>query len=90
MKKNTTLLLGELLAITWVPFILSHPVFDPLIGPYQVLSLLVRVNLGVMAVKAYFTFPKAPWSLTIRLFNVISRTLIEEVFPLYKDAVGVF
>ena len=30
------------------------------------------------------------WSLTIRLFSVISRTLIEEVLPLWRDAVGIF
>ena len=27
--------------------------------PYQVLPLQVRVNLGVIAIKEYFTFPKA-------------------------------
>ena len=30
------------------------------------------------------------WSLTIRLFNVISKTMIVEVLPLCRDAVGVF
>ena len=30
------------------------------------------------------------WSLTIRLFSVISRTLVGWVFPLCKDAVGAF
>ena len=30
------------------------------------------------------------WTLTIRLFNVISRTLIWKVLPLCRDAVGVF
>ena len=30
------------------------------------------------------------WSLTIRLFNVIPRTLIGEVLPICRDAVGVF
>ena len=33
--------------------------FDPLIGPYQVLPHLVSVDLGVMAIKEYSTFPKA-------------------------------
>ena len=48
------------------------------IGPYQVLLLWVRVDLGAMAMKEYFTFSKAgasPW------FNVISRTLAGTVFP---------
>ena len=34
--------------------------YDPLIGPYQVLSLQARVDLGVMAMKGHSTFPKAP------------------------------
>ena len=34
--------------------------FDPSIGPYQVLLLWVRVDLGAMAMKGYSTFPKAP------------------------------
>ena len=34
--------------------------FDPKIGPYQVLSLQVRVDLGAMAVKRYSAFLKAP------------------------------
>ena len=48
------------------------------IGSYQVLPLQMRVNLGAMAIKGYSAFPKAQhyWSLTIRLINVISRTLI--------------
>ena len=31
--------------------------FDPLIGPYQVLLLWVRVGLGAMVMKRYSTFP---------------------------------
>ena len=34
--------------------------FNPLTGPYQVLPLPARVDLGVMAIKGYFAFPKAP------------------------------
>ena len=30
------------------------------------------------------------WNLTIRLFSVISRTLVRQVLPLCRDAVGVF
>ena len=33
--------------------------FNPLIGPYQVLLLQVRVDLGVLAVKGHSTFPKS-------------------------------
>ena len=42
------------------------------------LPLQARVDLGVMAIKKYSAFPKAQhyWNLTIRLFSVISRTLI--------------
>ena len=32
--------------------------FVSLIGPIQVLSFLVRVNLGTMAIKEYSRFPK--------------------------------
>ena len=34
--------------------------FDPKIGPYQVLPLQATVDLGVMAMKEYSTFPQAP------------------------------
>ena len=34
--------------------------FDPYIGPNQVLPLQVRVYLGVMKMKGYSTFPKVP------------------------------
>ena len=34
--------------------------FDPEIGPYQVLALWARVDLGVMTMKGYSVFPKAP------------------------------
>ena len=34
--------------------------FNPLIGPYHVLPLRVRVDLGAMAMKGYSAFPKAP------------------------------
>ena len=45
---------------------------------YQVLSLQVRVDLGVMAIKGYSVSPKLQdWNLTIRWFNVISRTIVE-------------
>ncbi len=34
--------------------------FNPLIGPYQVLPLRTRVDLGAMAIKGYSAFSKAP------------------------------
>ena len=34
--------------------------FNPWIGLYQVLPQLDRVNLGAMAMKGCFVFPKAP------------------------------
>ena len=38
----------------------SLVLFDPLIGPYQVLPLRARVDLGAMAMKGYTALPKAP------------------------------
>ena len=61
------------------------------IGPYQVLLLQAKVDLGVMAMKRYSTFPKAPALLKAHyqmLFNVISRTLVRgRVLLLSKDAI---
>ena len=34
--------------------------FDPLIGPYQVLPLQGRVDSGAMAMKGFSAFSKAP------------------------------
>ena len=41
------------------------------------------MNLGEMAIKGYPTFPELQhyWSLTNRLFCVISETLVMEVYP---------
>ena len=33
---------------------------DRVVGPYQVLPLQARVDLGVMKIKQYSIFPKAP------------------------------
>ena len=38
----------------------SLVLFEPLIGPYQVLPLWGRVDLRAMAMKRYSAFPKAP------------------------------
>ena len=47
------------------------------------LPLRVWVDLGAMAMKEYSAFPKVPhyWSLTTRLFSVISRTLLRGSYP---------
>ena len=50
---------------------------DPQIGPFLLLLLRVRGDLGVMTMKRYSTFPNLQVrSLTIRLFNDISRKLV--------------
>ena len=41
-------------------------IFDQKIGPFQMLPLQVRVNLGGMALEGYFTFPK---SLALRVLG---------------------
>ena len=33
--------------------------FEPHVGPYQVLPLMVRADLTIMAINGYYTFPKA-------------------------------
>ena len=38
----------------------SFVVFNPQIGPYQVRLLRACVDLGVMVMKGYNAFPKAP------------------------------
>ena len=53
------------------------------------LPLQARVDLGVMAMKGYPAFPKAPALLepTIRLFSLISRTLVgRDLSPLHKSS----
>ena len=47
-------------------------------GPKQVLPLWVRMDLGVMTMKEYSTFSKAPGLQPLHLifFSVISRTLV--------------
>ena len=66
--------------------------FDPLIGPYQVLSIWAKVNLGVMALKRipHSSMLHHYWSTTFRLFCIIPGHSLEEILPLCRDAVGVF
>ena len=40
-------------------YVHSLVLFNPEIGPYQVLPLWARVELGVMAMKEHSAFPKA-------------------------------
>ena len=51
-----------------------------------------KVNLGVMAMKGCLHSPKPQhyWNLTIRLFSVISWTLVVGVLLLWREAVSVF
>ena len=56
-------------------------------GPYQVLPIQARVDLEAMTVKGYSAFPQTP---AIRLYSVITRTLIGRVLPLCGDVAGVF
>ena len=53
-------------------------IFNPKIGPYLVLPLLDRVDLGAIAIRGTPHSPKLEhyWSLTSRLFSVISKTLM--------------
>ena len=51
--------------------------FNPKIGPHQVLPHRARVDLGAMAMRGHSVFLKAPayWNLTIRLFSVIFQDI---------------
>ena len=46
--------------------------FDPIIGPYQMLPLRARVDLGAMVMNELYYY----WNHTIRWISVISRTLV--------------
>ena len=50
--------------------------FNPWIGPYQVLPLQVRVDLGAIAMKGYSAFPKAPKFLFLFLLIKIYNSII--------------
>ena len=58
----------------------------------QMLPLRAKVDLEAMAVKGYSVSPKLQhyWNLSIRLFSVISRTLVGGGVTLCRDSVGVF
>ena len=52
--------------------------FNPSIGPYQVLPLRARVDLGAITMTGAPYSPKLQhyWNLISRLFSAISRTLL--------------
>ena len=54
--------------------------------------LWIKVDLGVMALKGYLTFPKAPGQEPHHQiqFSVISKTLINMPLPLCSDAAVIF
>ena len=56
------------------------------------LPIRVSVGVGAMAIKWYSAFPKPHnyWSLNIRLFSIIFRTLVRGVFSLCRDWVFIF
>ena len=70
----------------------SLVLFDPYIGPYQVLPLWFMMDLGAMAMKGYSAFPIAPVLLEphYQIVHCHIRTLVGEVLPLFREAVGVF
>ena len=69
-----------------IPLNVKTVIFDPEIGPYKVLPLRVRVNLGVMALKRYSTFSKA--LLSDCFVSYPGHSLGGS--PLFRGAVGVF
>ena len=66
--------------------------FNPLIGPYQVLPFRARVDLEVMVVKECSAFPKAPASLEPhhQIVKCHTQDTPWGVLPLCREAVGVF
>ena len=68
-------------------------ILDPLIGPYQELILQTRVDLGAMAMKEYFAFPKA--TSLLKPHHQIVKSYKQDirwvgVSPLCRDAVSAF
>ena len=72
---------------TTVSFYLTHG-YDP----YQVLLHRVRMDLGAMALKEYFAFPKVP--ALLEPHNQIVSCHMQDtcwgVLPLWREAVGIF
>ena len=72
--------------ITWLH---SLVIFDPEIGPYQVLPLRVRADLGAMTMKGNSAFSKAPVLLKPyhQNFACHIRTLVRGDLPLCRYVV---
>ena len=71
-------------------FALSQTVlFDPLLGPSQLLQVLTKVDLEAMGMKWYYAFtkPQYYWSLIINVFSLTFRWAV--IFPC-SDAVAIF
>ena len=69
--------IGVFYSLSWVGSYFKFSVlFDNYIGLYQVLPLQAKINLGAIVMNEYSTKLQHYWSLTVRLFNVISRPLI--------------
>ena len=67
--------------------------FNPKIGPYQVLPFRASVDQGAMAMKWCSAFPKAPAPLEPHhqiVYCHIHDTCCEGVLPLSREAVGIF
>ena len=60
-------------------------VFDPYVGPYQLLPLQSRVDLGDMAIKECSAFPKAP-ALLEPLFSDILVVYLGHLLGGYPSA----
>ena len=63
--KNISILRNSQSFILKIQFSISMQLalFNPLIGPYQVLPFQAKKDQGAMAMKGWSTFPKAPASL---------------------------
>ena len=61
----------------------SLVLFNPKVGPYQLLPLRTRLDLGMMAINEYPVFPKALVLLKPhhQIFGVIPSTLVGESYP---------
>ena len=64
-------------------------IFDPGIGPYQVLLLLTKVELGAMAMKGYSAFLITEAVPTDCLVSYLGHSLVR-VLLFCSDTVGVF
>ena len=58
--------------------------FDPLTGPYQVLTLRVRVNLGAMTMKGFSIFHTASGQEShhqMQFWIIFTTLMVEESYP---------